>query len=343
MKKYIKILTLLFPLAFVLCTLQSCKSPTGPGENSPGRRDYTWTLDTIKTADDLTLIRMWGISPTDVWAVGTSSSSRLTIWHYNGSWWGCDSIGRPFSPWAIIGFSSSQVWIGNVSSTIWEYTGSQWQQYGKYDVAGYDKNWILNFDGTASNNIYAVGGANKNDGSDYRGTIMHFDGTSWSFMNLPYLKVGFADGKIDQGTNTLITEGTVYDSTGWINKVHAWDGKQLKEIYSGFPYANVGSVQHEALISINQKIYKYQNAQLVQWKDISGTDFSGKIWCGRSENDFFICSSTGMGHYNGTNFQTIYKTNLTMEGGYVFDKDVFFIYSDENNIGLNVVVHGKLK
>jgi hypothetical protein len=344
-RKLIEYLFYLFTFSFILFTYESCSNPAGPNNNlQPGRRDYIWTVDTIKTVDDLTLIRMWGISPTDIWAVGTSSSSNTTIWHYNGSWWGCDSIERNFNPWAIIGFSSDQVWIGNVSSTIWEYNGTQWLKYGEYSIAGYEQVWIMNFDGTSVNNIYAVGSANKNDGSDYKGTIMHYDGNSWRFMNLPYVKVGFGDCKIDQGSGSLLIEGTVYDTTGWISKVHVWDGNQLKEIYSGFPYANVGNIKHEVLVNIEKKIYKYSNGQLVLWKDLSNTDCIGKIWCGRSENDFFLGSSTGIGHYNGTDFQTIYKkTNPNIYGGAIFDKDVFILLNEPYNNHINIIAHGKLK
>ena len=328
-RKMIGFFAFLFTFSFGLFTYEGCSNPAAPVTSTAGPRNYTWTVDTIKTMDPLTLTRIWGISPTDVWAVGSTGSPALTIWHYNGSWWGCDSVGRPFYPWAIIGFSSNEVWLGNTNSTIWKYNGSQWQQYNEYDVAGYDKTWIMNFDGTASNNIYAVGSANKLDGSDYRGTIMHYDGISWKFANIPYVKVGFTDGKIDQSSGALIIEGTVFDTTGFISKIHSWDGNQLKELYSGIPYAGVGSVQHEVLVYINQKIYKYENGQLVVWKDLSGTDYSGKIWCGRSENDFFMGSSVGVGigHYNGTDFQIIYKfkTNLDIYGAYIFDKDVFFL------------------
>lgn len=340
----IKCLILLFIISFFIVFEESCSHPTEPTTNQPaGRRDYVWTVDTIKTVDDLTLIRMWGISPTDIWAVGTSGSSRLTIWHYNGIRWGCDSVWRPFNPWAIIGFSSDEVWIGDVSSTIWKYNGSLWQQYGEYKFPGYDQVWIMNFDGTDVNNIYAVGSANKNDGSNYQGTIMKYDGTSWKFINIPALKIGFGNGRIDQNSGALILEGTVYDTTGWINKVHAWDGNKLKEIYSGYSYPNVGSVQHEVLVNIDKKIYKYLNGQLILWKDLSGTDCIGNIWCGRSENDFFIGSSTGIGHYNGNDFKTIYtKSNPDISAGFIFDKDVFIIMDEPYNPHINYIIHGKL-
>ena len=288
-----KLLKMLFVSMLLLTEFNCNNNPVTQTDEKGGRRDYTWTIDTIKTADPLTLSRIWGITPNDIWAVGNGAATAVQIWHYDGKSWKCDNTARPFTPWAVIGFSSNEVWIGNTGSTIWKYNGTQWQQYGKYNVEGYDQIWIMNFDGTSSKNIYGVGSANKNDGSDYKGTIMHYDGQKWSLENIPSVKVGFADGKIDQKSGALITEGTVYDSTGWINKVHSWDGKQLKEIYSGIPYAGVGSFQHEVLVSIDHKIYKYSNGQLVLWKDLSGTEYYGKIWCGRSENDFFLGSLSG--------------------------------------------------
>ncbi|MGA7721323.1 MAG: hypothetical protein WCA84_09105 [Ignavibacteriaceae bacterium] len=345
MKKSIKLLIFQFTFSLVLFTYVSCSNPAGPNNSiQPGSRNYTWTVDTIKTVDNLTFTSIWGVSPTDVWAAGYSSWPGTAIWHYNGSWWGADSEGINVYPWAIIGFSDNEVWLGNTNSTIWKYNGMQWQQYGVYNIDGYDNVLIQHLDGTASNYIFGVGAAEVYATGAYKGIILQYDGTSWKFVNIPNIKIGFADGRIDLNSGALILEGTVYDTTGWINKVHAWDGDQLKEIYSGYTYASVGSVQHEVLVSINQKIYKYMNGQLVLWKDFSNTDCIGKIWCGRSESDFFMCSSTGIGHYNGIDFETIYtKTNPDISGGFIFDKDVFIIMDEPNNPHINYMVHGKLK
>jgi hypothetical protein len=342
--KKTKCLLLLFIISFFIVFEESCSHPTEPSTNQPaGRRNYSWTVDTIKTADELLFTSMWGISDTNVWATGSSGSSRLTIWHYNGSTWGCDSIWRPLNPWAIIGFSQNEVWLGSINSTIWKYNGSEWQQYGSYKINGYDNILIQNFDGLSSNYIYGVGGAEVYNSNTYKGIIMEYDGTTWKFVNIPFIKIGFVDGKIDKSSGILILEGTVYDTTGWISKIHAWDGNQLKELYSGYTYANVGSVQHEVLVSINKKIYRYSNGQLALCKDLSNTDCIGKIWCGRSENDFFMCSSTGIGHYNGTDFITIFtKNNSNICAGYIFDKDVFFIMNEPDNSFINYIIHGKL-
>ena len=54
------------------------KNPVGPENIQPGRRDYTWTVDTltVPNGDLFYLFSLWGSSPTDIWAVG-SGSTRL--------------------------------------------------------------------------------------------------------------------------------------------------------------------------------------------------------------------------------------------------------------------------
>lgn len=337
------ILNILPSAIFLLFSFEGCKSPTGPQTES---RDYIWTVDTIKTMDPLTLSRIWGISPSDVWAVGSGAATALGIWHYDGNRWDCDSISRGFTPWAVIGFSRDEVWIGNTSSTIWKYNGFQWLQYGQYNLPGYDQVVIQNFDGLSGSDIYGVGYAAAHSSNIYKGIIMHYNGQKWNFVNIPSTKVSFEDCKIDQISGALIIAGTVYDSTGWISKLYVWDGSQLKEIYSGIPFGDVGSVGKEVLMDIDQKIYKYENGQLDLWKDLSGSAYGGKIWCGRNENDFFIGTFTGKGiaHYNGTDFQTIYKfkSELDIYGGYIFDNDVFFLLKAINGSGDNYILHGKL-
>jgi len=329
--------------------LESCKSPTTANEGSntnliPGRRDYTWTADTIKTVDALSLDRIYGITPTDVWATGVSSWTATTIWHYDGNRWGCDSISRNISPWAVIGFSSNEVWIGNGNSTIWKYNGSQWQLYGTYHIGGFDQVVFQNFDGLSPNDIYGVGGAENNVGSNYEGIVMHYDGINWTFANIPSVKVGFVDCKIDQSSGDLVLEGTDYDSTGWISKIDVWNGQSLKEIYSGIPYAAVGRIGDQVYVTIDGKILKYINGQLTLWKDLSNYGAIGNLWCGRSESDFFMWSTTGgIGHYNGSDFRVLYKfkPNMEISGGYISDIDVFFLVHDPDT-GNNIIVHGKL-
>ena len=56
-----------FSLAFVAT---DCKhNPVGPEIIQPGRRDYTWTFDTLHLQQGY-LQSIWGSSPTDIWACG---------------------------------------------------------------------------------------------------------------------------------------------------------------------------------------------------------------------------------------------------------------------------------
>ena len=61
------------------------KNPVGPENIQPGRRDYTWTVDTltVPNGDLFYLFSLWGSSPTDIWAVGSGRTTLVTLWHYD--------------------------------------------------------------------------------------------------------------------------------------------------------------------------------------------------------------------------------------------------------------------
>jgi hypothetical protein len=136
--------------------------------------------------------------------------------------------------------------------------------------------------------------------------------------------------------------GTVYDPAGFVAKAYCWDGKNLKELLSGSGWSFVTKLGNEIFATLASKIYKYSNKQLVLWKDNSGSGINGNIICGRSSNDFFIGGINGIVQYNGTDFTTIYNTNLTVERGTVIGNDVFFIGTDYSNMK-NYIIHGILK
>jgi len=339
----LKILKIVLVSSILFLQLISCKNSPVEASLQPGRRDYVWTEDTLKTKESLYLTRIWGSSPNDVWAIGTSSSTATSIWHYNGKQWRCDSISRSVQPYAIYGFSNFEVWLGNLNSTIWKFDGLRWLEYGEYKINGFDNIWFLNFAGLYPNDIYGIGCANLKSGDEYKGIIIHYDGNSWKFINIPSVKVEFSAITIDQSSKSLIIEGVVFDPSGYINKIYVWNGKELKELYSGYAYASVSSIQNQPYISIDGKIYKFMSSQLSLWKDLSMYGASGKIWGGRSESDFFINSYQGIGNYNGIDYKTIYKTDLNFSGGYIFENEVFFITNDINKTGNSIVIHGILK
>lgn len=339
MKPYLKFAATIFLFTILI----SCNSNPIEPEPQPGRRDYVWTVDTINPGNEsLYLVKIWGSSANDVWAIGSSSWSATSIWHYNGKRWSSDSIPRYVQPFAIFGMYSSEVWLGNANSTIWKYNGSQWSRFGEYKVTGYDRTNINYFDGTSSNNIYGVGFADVYNSNIVKAIIMRYDGTDWRFLNIPETRVGFETVAIEIKSNVLVMSGTVYDPSGFVAKVYCWDGKELKELLSGSGWSFVTKLGDEIYATLASKIYKYSDKQLTLWKEVSIMGNNSNIICGRSRNDFFIGSNNGIVHYNGTDFTTIFQTGLTVQRGIAFENDIFFIGIDYSK-GKNYIIRGQLK
>ncbi|MEW6195787.1 MAG: hypothetical protein AB1521_11590 [Bacteroidota bacterium] len=328
--------------AFIL--INSCTDSITDSEPSPGRRDYVWTVDTLNPGyETLSLMRIWGNSPDDVWAIGSSSWSATTIWHFNGVQWRCDSIPRFVQPSSIYGTSKNEVWLGNINSTIWKYDGIQWSKFGEYKIEGFDRVAIEDLNGTSRNNIYGIGFADIYNSDTAKAVLINYNGLIWTFVNLPEVKVGLETIAIEVKSGMLIMGGTIYDPKGFVPKVYCWDGNELIDLpYTGPGYTFVTKVGNEIFVSVGSRIYKYNNKQLVLWKDNTGTNIYGRLWCGRSRNDFFIEGSNGIYHYNGTDYVKLFETNFSVDRGMIFEKDVFFI-AYNHWTGKNIIIHGKLK
>ena len=80
MKNLIRIL-----FTISLLSLTNCKENSINGDDNlePGRRDYTWTVDTLNIPFT-SLTRIWGSSPMDVWAIGPGGDADKTIYHFDG-------------------------------------------------------------------------------------------------------------------------------------------------------------------------------------------------------------------------------------------------------------------
>ncbi len=335
-------------LVTLLC-LASCKKnvidpPIPPDDSQPGRRDYVWSVDTLRVLpsfDPFTPVRIWGSAPNDVWIVGSAGSMANAVWHYDGTQWSRNLQQRINRPWAIYGFGPSNVWIGTLSGSFWKYDGVNWFKFNDFTFPGSTYNWITNIYGVAPNDVYAVGSVGAQQ--TYSGIVMHFNGSKWENVALPILKVGFNDLGIQNSTGHLFLEGAT-DEEGQLTvwRLYVYDGKNLNEVYSGYDLASVSMMNGEVYSALQHKLYKFKNDSLVLWKDLANTTFLGKVW-GRSERDFFSYAADGIGHYNGEDFKTIYQidSDRRISIGIVLGNEVFFpCYSVTNNI--SVVIHGKL-
>jgi len=344
--KAIKIISLII---LILLTAFSCKDDgVTPPELKPGRRDYTWTVDTLKPPSPnqtvpFYITALWGSSPNDVWAVCRGWSSQILLWHYEGNKWYLNSqqLGRDLN--AILGFAQNDVWIGDAENSIWHFDGGSWLKAKNLELPGFDRVAVLHFCGISSNNIYAVGFADQfNGGTEYKGVLLHYNGIDWDFVHIPDIRAGFYLVFRKASTGELVIYGTNVDN-GFLEKLFVYNGKDIYEIYSDFEEPIVGEMNGEVYVTIRGKIYKYNNGQLNLWKEFPGTSFYA-FGGGRSENDFFGVGTEGLFHFNGTDLKLIFETfpkNIYLYQVFIFEKDIFISAYDEDN-NLNLIIRGTL-
>jgi len=354
--KYINaiLFILFFTLAFIFF---SCEKGTEPEQLKPGRRDYVWEVDTLK-AWNTYLMKLWGSSPTDIWAVGSGSSFDQTIWHYDGKKWATDSISRGFDPWCIHGFTQNDIWIGGNDGKIWHYDGSDWSErlsYSKQLKYHYYNIYFMDIWGENPNDIYAVGFADSSNvglGDVRFGIMLHYDGDEWSRVNIEFTEGLFI--KIRKTRNSYF----IYNIKERSNqapedtaKYIEYNGKEFSTIHSdidGFEHwHNITILNHEVIFTIDNGIYTYNNKSFnLIAKNPFGSNYQAIF--GRNRKDIIWTMADGLTHYNGINFEYIlnfenFQLNdgfIRLKDGLVFDNEVFFVSHGNSN---NYIFHGVLK
>jgi hypothetical protein len=338
-----KFLILVFFVSTALLLLNNCDSTEPVDDLKPGRRDYVWTVDTIPVANAV-MKDMWGSSPTDIWICGDADDRRQSLWHYDGT---------NFTPYneyilsatSFCGFSQNNIWMATSTGWIWHYDGLSWKKDTVLTLEGYNDVVIQQLCGTAQNNIYATGMANSLD--DYRGVIARYDGNKWTYINIPYIRVNFYDIKYDSELSTFLISGANFDNIGKDERLYSLKNNKLTEIYSGTSGRYLGKIDNRVYIFGNKKIYKYNGSSLELWIDMSNTNYLG-IVSGRSEKDLF-CNTLdyendlyGVGHWNGTDLATLYKSKFKIQRTLFFENEVIFFNGNYENNFINAIVKGKL-
>ena len=337
--------TLILTLFF---STQSCKSPTGPKQDNlqPGRRDYTWTVDTLNIPYTV-LESIWGSSPTDVWAVGPGGDKDKTIYHFTGQQWVNDGISRPLAPVAVFGFSQKDVWFGSYGNTIWHYDGNSLLHFQDYTIPNCTYAGIESIWGDSPDNIYAVGFGDSSN--VLRGVIQHFTGSKWetiyiSNKNEDFVRIfkGIFSGSDYYVLSIRNNENNNTDST----IIYQFDGKNVKELYSSDFLAghssNLSVIASRVYFILDNGVYLYNNGFTLQF-NVEDQNFYRSI-SGRNGYDVFLCMKDGIAHYNGMDIQYLYHfhTGIQFLGApSIFDKEVFFLAYDFVN-NLNLIIRGKL-
>lgn len=334
--------TLLTIFTLSVFYINSCDDgPTEP-EIKPGRRDYVWEEDTLDVPiyRDLIFRDMVGNSPDDVWLGNLS----LGLWHYDGIKW--DEFPLPeISPSALWLFEDNTLWVGSRQNKILKFENGMSAESYPLTYQDYDRINIFGMYGKSTNNIYAVGIAVKiiSLGEEYlsKGIILHYDGSTWEFGEIPELnEIGLHHIQYQENIDTYFIWGIKIENGRILDKLFTFDRENLSEIFSTGGSINLSTINGIVYININTEVYKYFNKELVLWKDFTGTEFISNF-VGRSENDFFNISTNGIGHYNGVDYKTIYTTHLDLYARQIFNKDIFFCAKDSQNRKY-IIIHGTL-
>ena len=175
MNKLIAILISIF--VFNTCN----KNPITPDSIQPGRRDYAWKVDTLAGLNS-PRFRMWGSSPTDIWAT-TTSNWDVSISHFNGSQWSSYGVPGIIQPNAVYGFSNSDIFIGDENGKIWRFNGNSWNLFAEIIKDGHSNIVFSNIWGEDINSVYATGAYPEENGGYNMSVIAHLYKGNWDILN----------------------------------------------------------------------------------------------------------------------------------------------------------------
>lgn len=334
-------------VAASICTMNLCCQDIGitPDYMKPGRRDYAWTVDTLRVrGGDFSLPTcIWGSASDDVWIGDNGSPGRL--WHFDGSSWSPDSVHGTIAPLGLWGFGARDIWLTNSSGTIWRYDGIEWYQHARISVSGFQRVFLQGIWGIQPDDIWAVGSADVglDGGSGYKGVILHWDGSSWQFEPIPTTTVSFGIVSHDRYEGLFFVDGYRFDPAGDTCKVYLYDGiGSLTQIYSDARPMTIHEIRARVYFVSAGKIYQYHGGSLRIWTDLSNENYAGWM-AGRSELDFFGAGKGGeIVHYNGSNIATLFPNHFRILNMFVVGDSLFVLCVDLNGDNEAYVIHGKL-
>ena len=348
-KTYLAIL-LFFCSLFFLLNFSSCDDgPTEPNVE-PGRRDYTWEVDTL-AVENAHLYKLWGSSPTDVWATGSGSWLDKTIWHYDGVNWSTDGKSRIINPHALWGFTHNEVYIGGSDGRIWKFDSAQWSEFAKLETEGTEFISFENIWGTIPNDFYAVGHGPDDARYANYSIITHYYNGNWQIFDPKSLignVVHFYTNKSDQKQYFMLSKiggATHPDST----IIYEYKDDNYIKLYVSLEtkgqYADIALIDDEVYFILGNEIATRSKNQFKNLVTINNPNFYQRIW-GRNSNDIFLLMTDGLAHYNGSDLEYLFYFNKTPQtqifGAAIFDHEVFFnVY--EASTDLKFIYHGTLK
>ncbi|HEX2869192.1 MAG TPA: hypothetical protein VHO03_19270 [Ignavibacteriales bacterium] len=354
-----KITLLLFCIMVLLILSLSCgkSNPVTSEEITPGRRDYTWTVDTLDMPVNQ-IHSIWGSSPSDIWACGPAGDESKWFQHYDGKKWTPYNIS--YSGNTLFGFSRNDVWMGSGDGQIWHYDGVSWKRNYTYKADnGRNLVEVMNIWGSSPNDVYASGvmfyKGTVYEPESNRGFILHYDGQEWTEVLKGEFNSQFAT--IRKFNNEVFVQSYSFDlKRSYDDQIvfYKLSGNKLEKIYSGLHgvinFADFDLVGDNLYFWIGRDICSYSERMGLSKENflkiftVNEPMFNYYVF-GRSMKDLFISTLGGLAHYNGEDVQYILHypdTQRIVAGTLFFEKEIVCAFVDYST-NTNMVVHGKLK
>lgn len=332
------IITLISILVF-----NTCNNPVSTDTLQPGRRDYTWKVDTLylpfNPFTDIT-----GTSPNDVWVCSPGDADKI-FYHFDGKTWKTDLVFRIFSPLSIYTNYHDVVWSAGLEGRIWQNLNGAWKEKLKFTLDSATNVDLISIYSDSQTNIITVG--QYFVGQNYWGIILKYDGKTWKQADIIPIRTAFANIEFSDNNKFYlwgVTNEPLIESS---YQFYELDDKNLKEIYSGSQNTNA---DYGGLLQLGSKTYfitgydffSYNGNSFIKIGRLSDDPKFLNAGVGRNEKDIFLGMRDGIAHYNGENTIYLYQTsgNVFVRKGILFEKDVFFLGRDAN--GNNLIFHGTL-
>jgi len=335
-------------IAVLLVELGCRKSPTEPEMNNP--RSYKWSADTLSIPNGQVLMGgIWGMSASNLYAVGQGWGSARTMWHFDGNRWTNVKLGlfeggtipAPFDLAAIHGLSANDIFaVGNKSpflpgrSFIIHYDGKQWSEQqvppGSYFLQAVWAN--------APNDVWACG---------WNGTLLHYDGVQWKKDTVIVVTPAGSTFQLTSIARTPSGEmfmlGAAYEVLPpemflrWTYYFFRRIGNELK-LHDTF-VRNEGERNgkwgaYRLAVLPTGTVYSVDSYGLFQWngtqwiKRYSNIKNTAAVF-GTADNNLFVAGAFGLlVHYNGTDwfeYRDLVRQNTHYAVGWVDEKQAFVL------------------
>lgn len=330
-------------------------------------REYEWTIDTIAYPGSFQtmMIDIWGSSSGNLYIVGHNDRGLGLMWHYDGAKWTDVKLGaaqggkidQAINLYSVFGTGSNSIWaVGMMldlnphppptfvdSSLIIHFDGLQWKE-AKIERGGP----LRSISGCDAREVWTCGA---------RGTIYHYDGTSWVKDSVPSQIVpnqdlSFGQIKVKSRSEAFMIGATIPNAPTGITYYFFRRKNDLWNVASSFSFQS-GEFENRfgiyglwlspegTLYSFDSMVSKWTGTSWVKLYDRSS---ALRRMGGTSESNFFVVGDFGeVLHFNGIdwfeypqlkNSDAVYSSVWT-------DESQVFVVGYVNDGSKTIILHGK--